>query len=157
MRHDWRTLSRDNIIISYSHANKDTDEAACESVVREREREEESRKSKRACAKPRRVTMNCGGPLFVCQTIGGSIRLRWKQRATIDRSFGDRVERGWRYVDENPYYRTGPIVLYMVNDQNRIALIEWKYLFLDYILRKISTREGKKISKLSSSMKPFIA
>jgi len=79
MWQDRRALWRDNIIILYVPCEpREETESACESIVEEGEG---SRKSSRGS------TMSCGGLLFVCQTISGTIWLQRKQRAIIDRSF----------------------------------------------------------------------
>jgi len=73
-----RFIARQYNYFVWPREPREKTEGACESIVEE---EEGSRKSSRG------LTMSCGGSPFVCQTIGGSIWLRWKQRAIIDHSF----------------------------------------------------------------------
>lgn len=73
MRHDWRPLSRDNIIISYGHANKGADEtrSTCESVEEGRESGRRGVRNLESGVRQTATDHNelAGAPLFVCQTI----------------------------------------------------------------------------------------
>lgn len=149
MWHDWRTLSRDNIIISYGHASKGTDEAACESVGIGR---------KEGGEKKERVRNHDGhnelrGPL-VCLPNNRRLDLTAMKTTSDNRSFIRRssgsITIRWQEPLLSFCVNRSRLFCYIANDQNRIAcwLIENTCSPTIYCIKYRQRKEGKSRSSL---------